>query len=302
MAEKGYVVVFKNDSCDIYTSNDCKIIGNKVLFAKKVNGLYKCKLQGRPVPDVELSKPLQSRQRTVRANAATCVPASTWHKRLGHLNSKGMSILGGGKQCMGVLFQKEDGTRSCVSCLTGKMHMAPFPRAGRRFLVDYETLKINNELSSHEISTEEAENKSGSMSISDAEIPTPVWSPLSDDYHTGDEDESPSSSSSLPAPSRQGGATDAPDAVSSRPVRTTRGNIPTKYKDYDLTSMLADASSLVLYDMRPSKLRIHMAPLGRLGSLWFYLSLMFLSNWQDFSYRGVLDQPDPTPLGKILYG
>ncbi|KAI5641778.1 gag-polypeptide of LTR copia-type domain-containing protein [Phthorimaea operculella] len=43
----------------------------------------------------------------------------------------------------------------------------------------------------------------------DAEIPTPVWSPLSDDYHTGDEDESPSSSSSLPAPSRQGGATDA---------------------------------------------------------------------------------------------
>lgn len=128
---KGYSVVFLKDGCTVYS--DCKVTGNRVLTARKVNGLYKIKLQARPDPQFLHSKPLQYRQGTESAHAAKSVPMSTWHKRLGHLNPKGMSILGGGKQCMGVIFQQEDSTpSSCVSCLTGKMQVASFPVAGRR--------------------------------------------------------------------------------------------------------------------------------------------------------------------------
>lgn len=50
---------------------------------------------------------------------------------------------------------------------------------------------------------------------------------------------------SLPSPSRGGGMNGpaGTETAQSRPVRSTRGNLPSKYNDYDLSTMLAKAHS-----------------------------------------------------------
>lgn len=128
VTDKGYVVVFDKDLCKIY--DQCKVIGNQVLTANRNNGLYKVKVQCCHASYVGHSISLSSRKGTVSANAAGCVPMSVWHKRLGHLNQKGMFVLGGGNQCVGVVFQNDNNVPgSCVACVTGKMHVSSFPSA-----------------------------------------------------------------------------------------------------------------------------------------------------------------------------
>ncbi|CAH0719652.1 unnamed protein product, partial [Brenthis ino] len=246
ITNKGYVVTFHKDYCTIYS--DCKITGNQVLFANKNNGLYKFKLQDRPNPRVGHSMSLQSRQGTMSANAAACVPISIWHKRLGHLNHKGMCILGDGNQCVGVVFQHEnDVPGSCVSCLTGKMHESSYPRSsGGRAAHPLDLIHSDEDLRL----PYEAQIGNGTTSL-------PLQSPLSDVYRTASEDSteddddeaevlSGSDVSLSPSLSRgaEQTASNGNDVSISRPVRSTRGIIPERYKDYYLSSLLADVSSL----------------------------------------------------------
>lgn len=132
ITKNGYVVVFSNNYCNIYSS--CQITGNKVLTINKQDGLYKLKVDEQTRPDLQLGNSMSLHgQGSMSANAADAVPYSIMHKRLGHLNKQGMSVLGGGNKCS-VVFQAEDGIPAqCIACLTGKMCETSFPRssAGR---------------------------------------------------------------------------------------------------------------------------------------------------------------------------
>lgn len=94
-------------------------------------------------------------------------------------------------------------------------------------------------------------DSSNDVSVSDAEIRATVPSPLSDiHYCTGDEgdgdDIHDDVESSLPEPSLEGGemtVSDKFDVSVSRPVRSTRGNIPERYRGYDMTSLMAENAS-----------------------------------------------------------
>lgn len=102
-------------------------------------------------------------------------------------------------------------------------------------------------------------NQDLSASTSDADLTPPAWSPLSDLYKTtedfvdsdGDEDDDPVGAvSSMPVTSLRGGdktasvGTDASVVTSLlRPVRSTRGNVPEKYKDFEMSSLMATGSS-----------------------------------------------------------
>lgn len=98
--------------------------------ARKENGLYKVKVQVRPVFEEEHSKPIH-RQGTENAHVASSVSMDTWHKRLGHLSEKGMKVLADGNNSKNLIFQNQDiMSGSCVSCLTGKMPKASFPTVG----------------------------------------------------------------------------------------------------------------------------------------------------------------------------
>lgn len=88
------------------------------------------------------------------------------------------------------------------------------------------------------------------------EVNPPPWSPLSDPYCTGEDRSSDEGDDdpSLPEPEsvcRGGGSTTslADDAsCPQRPVRSTRGKVPQKLDDYDLSTMLAEASPRSLDD------------------------------------------------------
>jgi hypothetical protein len=126
ITDKGYTVVFTKDHCKVF--DDIKFTGNQVLIASKDNGLYRYKAQVRHILEEEHSNLLQTRQETANAHTVSAIPMDIWHKRLGHLSESGMRILGDGKNCMNLSFQKEDTINgSCVPCLTGKMVKAPFP-------------------------------------------------------------------------------------------------------------------------------------------------------------------------------
>lgn len=131
ITEKDCIVVFDKQSCNIYYKNSCKITGNCFLSANKSNGLYRLKLQEQHIPKLGHSASLHSRQGLQSANAAVPAPMHLWHRRLAHLHRDGMYVLGGGDQCVGVVFQnKHDLPSSCVPCLTGKMSVTPVPRQG----------------------------------------------------------------------------------------------------------------------------------------------------------------------------
>lgn len=132
ITSKGYIGIFHRNSCKIY--DKCEITGNHILKADLNNGLFKIGVQGRHTSYTGISNSLHERQGTLSANAAGLLPMSFWHKRMGHLHHKGMSILGGGGQCSGVVFQNDNVTPgSCVWCLTGEMSCSSFPSSdGRR--------------------------------------------------------------------------------------------------------------------------------------------------------------------------
>lgn len=112
--------------------------------------------------------------------------------------------------------------------------------------------RSSHNLNNSKCSSSDKSNRSSSE-ISDADITPPPWSPLSDQYCTGEDrsddgDEDPS----LPVPEtacRGGGGEPTVSAGSDatrlpRPVRSTRGKLPQKLSDYDLSTLMAEASSL----------------------------------------------------------
>lgn len=105
----GNKVVFNQHGCLIYNSqNDC--VGEALLE----NGVYRLIVK-------KLQQPL--------AAAMKC-SSTTWHRRLGHINTNDLNKLKNGA-AEGVLFddKSEDSKSSCIVCCEGKQTRLPFPRS-----------------------------------------------------------------------------------------------------------------------------------------------------------------------------
>lgn len=86
--------------------------------------MCECRCEVRLISQKEHSLFLDS-QETPRAAVAADLPAELWHRRLGHLCTKGMKQLR--ESACGVNFQDdEESMKNCVACLEGKMS-ASFP-------------------------------------------------------------------------------------------------------------------------------------------------------------------------------
>lgn len=112
MVGKGHSVVFHNEKCSIYDSDDFDTKGEVVATATLKNGLYEL--------DVEECSLLTS--------VAGPNSQELWHKRLGHLNRASMQLLSNG-MAEGVTYTNERGEQ-CQMCLLGKQTRQPFAKIG----------------------------------------------------------------------------------------------------------------------------------------------------------------------------
>ena len=119
VTEKGYVVTFDKHGCKVYDENLISFDVAPELTGTLKEGVYTLDHSGH-------------NQEQVRALAANR-PISDhelWHRRLGHLNRKGLKLLKGGL-VKGIVFGPECAD-PCVVCLEGKQTVTKFLSLGER--------------------------------------------------------------------------------------------------------------------------------------------------------------------------
>lgn len=123
LCDQGYNVIFNDTGCHIY--ENCKIMGKSVGHATNSNGIYKLDfISCNKVSHVEHSSAsLEVVQRDQSAMVAA-VPATIWHKRLGHLSYGGMRVL----RNKNIVKFQEQKLEECIGCLQGKQVAMSFPK------------------------------------------------------------------------------------------------------------------------------------------------------------------------------
>jgi hypothetical protein len=110
ITEKGNVVIFKKNSCEVLNAN-----GKLIASGTKEDGLYKLDY----FDDKCMMVPKQ-------------LSKNLWHRRLGHLNNASMKEMKNGV-VTGIGFAENDEIqKTCVPCAEGKQHRLKFPKGGKR--------------------------------------------------------------------------------------------------------------------------------------------------------------------------
>lgn len=124
MTEKGLEVYFDVNKCIVY---DREVV---VASATKVNGVYELDtgvVAGAVEKEALTRQPSGGGQQTAVASASDLsMTQELWHRRLGHLNKRSMTLL---KQGMATGINYSDSTYNpCVACIEGKQSRLSFPR------------------------------------------------------------------------------------------------------------------------------------------------------------------------------
>src|SRR5436190_14016879 len=99
--ENGKSVVFSEEGCLIYNSENFSVTGEVVTEATQINGIYCLESTG--------SENVQAN--FVHAEGETLDSQNLWHRRLGHLNRVSMRLLKN-KLAIGVNFTEEKGVKT----------------------------------------------------------------------------------------------------------------------------------------------------------------------------------------------
>lgn len=118
ITEKGLICVFDNEKCSVYNQIDCKIQGQCKVSASNIGGVYRL--------DQAVESPSKMQDEHVAA-LITAVSQEVWHRRLGHLSQKSMSMLKNGL-ATGIYFQDKKEPIKCVPCIEGKQTRNSFPK------------------------------------------------------------------------------------------------------------------------------------------------------------------------------
>lgn len=108
LIKSGNNVQFTSDGCEVYNVNH-ELVATAVL----INGVYKLR-----VPD------------SIVVNFT--VPGSTWHRRLGHVNSKYLNKMTSAVEGMNLKEKVDLDKSSCTICCEGKQCRLPFTKEGSR--------------------------------------------------------------------------------------------------------------------------------------------------------------------------
>lgn len=108
LIKSGNNVLFTSDGCEVYNSNNI-LVASAVL----TNGVYKLR-----VPD------------SIVVNMT--VSGSTWHRRMGHLNSKYLNKMTSAVEGMNLQEKVDLDKSSCKVCCEGKQCRLPFTKEGSR--------------------------------------------------------------------------------------------------------------------------------------------------------------------------
>ena len=109
MVEKGHVVVFNKNGCTGYMESTYEVNGDVTFTGSLKNGLYFMD---------------QSNAEPVRVLFTNISNHTLWHKRLGHLNHRGMDMLK--NLVTGMNFAHD--SEPCLSCIQGKQTVNKFPK------------------------------------------------------------------------------------------------------------------------------------------------------------------------------
>lgn len=112
LIRKGNKVTFGEGVCEIRNRQNV-LVGKAV----QVNGVYK----------------LDVKSECMFAGSATSTTSSRWHRRLGHINSKDLTVMKNGA-VTGISYpdKAEDSMSKCVVCCEGKLARLPFSHKGTR--------------------------------------------------------------------------------------------------------------------------------------------------------------------------
>lgn len=131
LVKDGLTVVFDKQGCHLYKC--CEINGDRLAYAGCSNGIYKLGKDNNRVLQMEHSTTALTGVQGVESAMVAAVPASIWHKRLGHLCYAGMCTL---RKANHLKFQDgenfQEHLKNCVACLEGKQVAKPFPSTATR--------------------------------------------------------------------------------------------------------------------------------------------------------------------------
>lgn len=131
LTREGYTVVFDKQGCHFYKM--CQVLGDSIGHASNINGIYKLDRVVDRNLQVEHSNSSLTVVQGDESAMVAAVPASIWHKRLGHLSYGGMCTL---RKANNIDFQTSENSelqlRNCVACLEGKQVAKPFPSQAKR--------------------------------------------------------------------------------------------------------------------------------------------------------------------------
>lgn len=122
------VAKITDNNCEVVFKKNCATIvgqdGSIKLLAKRVGDLYLVREEGRQ------SRCLASRDAKYSTNSPSAL--EVWHRRLGHLNVKDLTMGGRTGAMRGLSLGDCNGDLKCDICCRGKMTRTPFPKQSER--------------------------------------------------------------------------------------------------------------------------------------------------------------------------
>lgn len=115
IAEKHHTLVFDNKGVQIFNTNEVEIHGTVKLVGAEINGVYKLS-QRKSIDDRGCAALLGANQ----------VSQERWHRRLGHLNIRSLSMLKR-DPARGINFQRGK-FEGCIACIKRKQTRSVFPK------------------------------------------------------------------------------------------------------------------------------------------------------------------------------
>lgn len=134
LCDKGFTTVFEKEKC--YVIENSSVRGDLVATGSRDGGLYKLDTLGGQAQAAMVSKTKErpandNKPEVSLKNQAESKTQVTWHRRLGHLNSKSMNLLKS-KLAKGIAYASNT-YQLCDACVKGKLNRKPFPKErGRR--------------------------------------------------------------------------------------------------------------------------------------------------------------------------
>lgn len=119
LAKKNPTLVFNDSSCKIHKNDSFLTNGEILAAAISTDGLYRLAIH--PINAYSVVSSLQSQE--------------FWHRELGHLNDRSMSLLRKG-MATGIEYN-ELTKRPCIACIKGNQYRLPFDKEGRTRANDF---------------------------------------------------------------------------------------------------------------------------------------------------------------------